>query len=46
MGERDLVRVRVSASEPLVCLDFSMQGTSDLTSRKRGSERCQRMGIH
>lgn len=29
-------RVRVSASEPLVCLDFSMQGTSDLTSRKEG----------
>ena len=29
-------RVCVSASEPLVCLDFSTQGTSDLTSRKEG----------
>lgn len=29
-------RVCVRASEPLVCLDFSMQGTSDLTSRKEG----------
>lgn len=28
--------VCVSASEPLVCLDFSMQSTSDLTSRKEG----------
>lgn len=30
---------RASASQALcVCLDFSMQGTSDLTSRKRGRE--------
>ena len=32
VGERECV----SASEPLVCLDFSMQSTSDLTSRKEG----------
>lgn len=30
--------MRVSASEPPVCLDFSIQGTSELTSRTRGRE--------